>query len=68
MAALKMHCSTAIVGTNLGTSFDGRTKNGATLIPSENFVGLKMMPSLQAASFCTRSVPVNTAPVTQLTK
>lgn len=66
MAALKMHCSSVIVGTNIGTSVESRT-NGTTLA-SGNFVGLKMMPSLRAASFITRVTPVNSAPLSQLAK
>lgn len=59
MAALKMYCSSAVVGTsNLGTSV---TNSG-------EFVGLKMMPSLKASSFTTRSMPVYAAPLTHLAK
>lgn len=66
MAALKMYCSSAVVGTNLGTSVGGPT-NGTTLA-SGDFVGLKMMPSLRATSFSTRSTPAYAAPLTRLAK
>lgn len=61
-----MYCSSAIVGTNLGSSVESRTY-GTTLASGE-FVGLKMMPSLKAASFSTRSMPVYAEPLTQLAK
>ncbi|KAG0630283.1 hypothetical protein M758_1G167400 [Ceratodon purpureus] len=66
MAALKMYCSSAIVGSNLGPSVESRT-NGS-ILGSAEFVGLKMMPSLKATSFSTRSMPVYAAPSTHLAK
>jgi transaldolase len=61
MAALKMYCSSAVVGNNLGTK-------ATTPVASGEFVGLKMMPSLKASSFTTRSLPVYSAPLTHLAK
>jgi transaldolase len=66
MAALKMYCGSAVVGTSLGSSVESRT-SGTTLASGE-FVGLKKMPSLKASSFSSRSTPAYAAPLSHLAK